>query len=67
MDTKLLSKYGIIISTNEIGKRDIQRIDNVKEHKQILNFKFTPLQLDSDKQAKILYKMLVKNYKHFKK
>lgn len=56
-----LAKLGIVISTNEKGDTDIQRIDNPLEFKQEHNLKFISPLLKNDDEAKKIYRSLTLN------
>jgi len=52
-----LAKLGVVVSTNEEGRRDVQRIDDPQsfrdDHELFLDF--TPPRLESDQEAKEIY------------
>ena len=53
-----LAKLGILISTDENGKSEIQRIDDPKVFKEEWNLTFTPPLLSNDDEAKEIYKTI---------
>lgn len=56
-----LAKLGIVISTDEEGKSDIQRIDDPQAFRDDydLFLDFTPPRLESDQEAKSLYNSIL--------
>jgi hypothetical protein len=55
-----LAKYGIVESNNEDGVYDVQRIDSPEEFALDNQLKFIPPLLKGDKQAKQIFKGLIK-------
>ena len=53
-----LAKLGIIESTNEKGRYDIQMIDHPKEFQEEMGLSFLPPLLESDEEAKEIFKSL---------
>lgn len=53
-----LAKLGIVESTDESGKYQVQRIDDPKSFKEENGLDFLPPFLESDKQADLIFKSL---------
>lgn len=53
-----LAKLGIIESTNESGKHEVQRIDDPQALKEAFDLDFLPELLESDEVAKAKFKSL---------
>lgn len=63
----LLAKHGIIESTNERGKYDIQRIDSPAEFAAEAGLDFIPPLLKGDLSAKHLFrKLTIKDFEEAK-
>lgn len=55
---KVLAKHGICISTDAAGYKDIQRIDDPETFAEDNELDFIPPYLESDDEAKRVYKGL---------
>ena len=53
-----LAKMGIVISTNELGEREIQRIDSPEDFRDENELNFTPPLLKNDAEALKIFSTL---------
>lgn len=57
-DLKELARHGVLIGTDELGYKDIQRIDDPETFAEDNELDFIPPYLESDDEAKRVYKGL---------